>query len=272
LIRIPTMTQPAITCGFIGLGSQGAPIAHRIIAAGYPTLLWARRAQSLDGFRGTPAIFLSSIAQLGCRADHVGICVTDDRAVREVCDELIPSMRPGTRLAIHSTTQPATCQELARIAADRGLVFVEAPVSGGAPAASAGKLTVMAGGGIEALEAVRPIFETFATLILHTGDVGTAQAVKLINNSMMAAQLGLAHSAANIAHGLGLDRKTLLELLSASSARSYALEVYARQSTLAAFANRASLADKTRLLGEVLGPDHLAVKLLKNAALPLAST
>jgi 3-hydroxyisobutyrate dehydrogenase len=265
------MTQPAVTCGFIGLGSQGAPIAHRIIAAGYPTLLWARRAQSLEGFRDTPAIFLSSIAQLGWRADHVGICVTDDRGVREVCDELIPAMRPGSRLAIHSTTQPATCQELARRAADRGLMFVEAPVSGGAPAASAGQLTVMVGGGKRDLEAARPIFETFATLIVHTGGVGTAQAVKLLNNSMMAAQLGLIHSATTLAQELGFDRKVLLELLSASSARSYALEVYARQNTLAAFSNRASLGDKTRLLGEVLGPSHPTVQLLRNAARPLGS-
>lgn len=266
------MTQSAIICGFIGLGSQGAPIAHRIIRAGYPTVLWARRAQTLEPFRDTPAVMVPSIAQLGSRADHVGICVSDDEAVAEVCDELIPSMRPGSRLAIHSTTQPATCKDVASKAARHGLIFVEAPVSGGAPAASVGQLTVMVGGAKEAREAARPIFETFATLIVHTGEVGTAQSVKLINNSLMAAQLGLAHSAASIAQEHGLDRKALLELLSASSARSYALEVYARQTTLATFANRATLVDKTRLLGELLGSDHSTATILGNAALPLTTT
>lgn len=266
------MTQPAITCGFVGLGSQGAPIAHRMIAAGYPTVLWARRAQSLERFRDTPAVILSSIAELGARADHVGICVTDDGAVREVCNDLIPAMRPGTRLAIHSTTEPVTCTELAQGAAQHGVIFVEAPVSGGALAASAGQLTVMVGGDKSALEAARLIFETFATLIVHTGEVGTAQAVKLINNSVMAAQLGLAHSTTSIGRELGLDRKALIDVLSASSARSYALEVYARQNSLAAFGNRATLVDKILLLGKVLGPDHPTVKLLRQAAQPLATT
>jgi 3-hydroxyisobutyrate dehydrogenase len=265
------MTHPEIACGFIGLGSQGAPIARRIIDAGYHTVLWARRAQTLEPFRDTPAVIVSSIAELALRADHVGICVTDDQAVREVCGELLPSMRPGSRLAIHSTTEPATCQDVAREAAQRRLVLIEAPVSGGAPAASSGQLTVMVGGAKEALDAARPIFETFASLIVHTGDVGTAQSVKLINNSMMAAQLGLAHSATSIARELGLDRKTLLEVLSVSSARSYALEVYARQSTPAAFANRAALVDKLRLLGEVLGQDHPTVEVLRKGALPLSS-
>jgi 3-hydroxyisobutyrate dehydrogenase len=266
------MTQSATTCGFIGLGSQGTPIAQRIIAAGFPTVLWARRAQSLDCFRDTPAVLVPTIAQLGSRADHVGICVTDDRAVQEVCDELIPAMRPGSRLAIHSTTEPVTCKELARKATRSGVMFVEAPVSGGAPAAAKGQLTVMVGGDKRSIEAARAIFETFATLIVHTGEVGTAQAVKLINNSVMAAQLGLVDSAASIGRGLGLDSKALLDVLSASSARSYALEVYARQVTLATFPNRATLADKTRLLGEVLGPEHPTVRLLSKAALPLSTT
>jgi 3-hydroxyisobutyrate dehydrogenase-like beta-hydroxyacid dehydrogenase len=263
------MTQSGITCGFIGLGSQGAPIAHRIIGGGYPTVLWARRAESLERFRTTSAVLVPSIAQLGSRTDHVGICVSDDAAVIEVCDELIPSMRPGSRLAIHSTTRPATCEDIARQAAQYELIFVEAPVSGGAPAASTGQLTVMVGGVKEALEAARPIFESFATLIVHTGKVGTAQAVKLINNSLMAAQLGLVHSAASIAQEMGLDRPRLRELLSASSSSSYALEVYARQATLAAFGHGATLVDKTRLLGELLGHDHAAVAILRKAAVPL---
>jgi 3-hydroxyisobutyrate dehydrogenase-like beta-hydroxyacid dehydrogenase len=264
------MTHSLVTCGFIGLGSQGAPIAHRIIGAHYPTVLWARRPQTLDRFRDTPAVIVESLAQLGSHADHVGICVSDDQAVQEVCDELMPSLRPGSRVVIHSTTHPKTCKGLALEAARRGLLFVEAPVSGGAPAASAGKLTVMVGGTKEAFEAARPILETFATLIVHVGKVGTAQAVKLINNTLMAAQLGLAHSAAGIAQELGLDRKTLLGLLSSSSARSYALEVYARQTSLADFANAATLVDKARLLCEMLGPNCSTATILWNAARPLA--
>lgn len=265
------MTPRAIACGFIGLGSQGAPIAQRMIDAGFPTRLWARRAESLDAFRKSPAILVSSITELATHADHVGVCVSDDRAVREVCEKLIPSMRPGCRVAIHSTTLPATCVDIGRAAAERGLVFIEAPVSGGAPAALAGRLSVMVGGTKEALDAARPILETFATSIVHVGEVGSAQAVKLLNNSLMAAQLGLAHSAAAIAQELGLSPATTLELLCASSARSYALEIYARHGAISTFTSRATLAEKVRLLGEVLGSNHPTAKLLRDAARPLGS-
>ncbi len=256
-------------CGFIGLGSQGAPIATRIIDAGYPVMLWARRAQALELFRGKSAIVVPSIAALGAKADHVGICVTDDRAVREVCDQLIPVMRRRACIAIHSSTHPDTCKEVARQAALHDLVFVEAPVSGGAPAAAKGMLTVMAGGCADAVATARPIFETFANLIVHLGDVGSGQIAKLINNTLMAANLGMIHSAVSAGCELGTDTKALLSLLNLGSARSYALEVYARQPSLAAFAKRATLLEKVRLLGEVIGEQDPAFAVLRNAAAPL---
>src|SRR5438105_7571724 len=90
-------------CGFIGLGSQGAPMARRMIDAGLDVTLWARRPQSLDPFRQTTARFAASPAELAARVRHVGLCVLDDDDVRQVCAELIPTMAPGGRIAIHST-------------------------------------------------------------------------------------------------------------------------------------------------------------------------
>jgi 3-hydroxyisobutyrate dehydrogenase-like beta-hydroxyacid dehydrogenase len=256
-------------CGFIGLGSQGAPIARRIIDAGYPAVLWARRTETLDPFRDSSATFASGIAELGAAADHVGICVIDDKAVGEVCDQLIPAMRPGARLVIHSTTLPETCKAVAAQAAVRGLLFVEAPVSGGAPAATAGALTIMAGGQAEAVEAARPIFECFASLIIHLGDVGAGQTAKLINNSLMAANLGLAHGAMTLGVKQGLNRQALAQLLNASSGRSYALEVYTRMRDPSAFTHSATLLEKVQLLGEAVGQNHPALRVLRDAATAL---
>jgi 3-hydroxyisobutyrate dehydrogenase len=255
-------------CGFVGLGSQGAPIARRIIDAGYQTLLWARRPQTLEPFRETTAVIAASLLDLASQADHVGICVTDDAAVRSVCDELMPAMRAGSRIAIHSTTLPSTCRELAQEAAARELVFIEAPVSGGAPAAAAGALTLMVAGSSEALAIARPVFESFASLIVHLGEFGNGQIAKLINNTLMVANLGLAHSAVSMADELQLERSALLDLLAASSGRSYALEVYARQSSLAAFSNHAALLEKVQLLGSVAGEQHPAMCVLRAAAHP----
>src|SRR5262249_27064473 len=146
--------------GFIGLGSQGGPMARRIVESGFPLLLWARRPDALMPFKDTLAQVVGSVAELGAGAEHVGVCVVDDAGVRQVCAELIPAMRAGSRLAIHSTVHPNTVIELAKDAAARGISLIDAPVSGGGPGATARTLTVMMGGDEQAIAAARPIFET----------------------------------------------------------------------------------------------------------------
>lgn len=258
-----------IQCGFVGLGDQGAPIAQRMIDAGYPMLLWARRAETLDPFRDGPAEVAADLAALGARAEHVGVCVLGDEAVREVCDALIPVMRPGSRLAIHSTTHPGTSAALADAAAARGILFVDAPVSGGRPGARAGTLTVMIGGTDAAVAAVRPVFESFGRLIVHLGGVGAGQAAKLVNNSLLGANLGVAHAAMAAGDALALDRAALARLIAASSGRSFAQETYARQADLAAFTRRLNLFAQVDQLGAALGAGHPAHAGLRAAAAAL---
>jgi len=260
---------PTLKCGFIGMGSQGAPMAQRMIDAGFPTTLWARRAQTLDRYRDTAATFAETIPELGAAVDHVGVCVVDDNDVREVCGQLIPAMRPGSLIAIHSTIHPETCQALEREAAARGIRLIDAPVSGGQPVAEIGELTVMCGGDPAAFQAARPVFESFGKLIVLLGDVGAGQKAKLINNALLTAHLGLVHNAVAGGVAMGVDRTALIELLKASSGRSYGLEVYARMTRLANFAHPAMLLAKdVRLLGETLGPEHPAFAVIRDAAKP----
>jgi 3-hydroxyisobutyrate dehydrogenase-like beta-hydroxyacid dehydrogenase len=245
-----------VNVGFIGLGSQGAPMARRIIDAGYPVVLWARRRDSLAPFAETAAKTASSIAELGACTEHVGICVRDDAGVSEVCDQLIPAMRPGGRIAIHSTVHPKLCVTLSSQARARDLKLIDAPVSGGGPGAAAGALTVMVGGDEEAVAAARPIFATFAGLIVRLGGVGAGQTAKLVNNALMAAHVAMAHHALAAGAALGLDRAALADIVKVSSGRSYGFEVYARLPAPSAFAHGAKLLAKDlRLLGEVLGED-----------------
>jgi 3-hydroxyisobutyrate dehydrogenase-like beta-hydroxyacid dehydrogenase len=255
--------------GFIGLGSQGAPMARRMVDAGLPTVLWARRPQSLDPYRDTKAEFAETVAELGAQVVHVGVCVVDDNDVRQVCDQLIAAMRPGSRIAIHSTINPDTAKAVEAKAAERGIFVIDAPVSGGEPAAKAGALTVMVGGKAEPVEAARPVFETFGRLIVHLGEVGAGQVAKLVNNTLLAANLGVVHS--GVVGGLehGMQRPALVELLKASSGRSFALEVYERMTDLATFEHGAKLLEKdVRLLGEVMGKDDPGFVVLERAATP----
>jgi 3-hydroxyisobutyrate dehydrogenase len=257
------------TCGFIGLGSQGAPMARRMIEAGLGVVLWARRPESLAPFRDTAAEFAASPAELAARVQHVGLCVVNDADVEQVCRELIPAMRPGARIAIHSTVHPQTCRSLAKQASARGLSLIDAPVSGGAPAAEAGALTVMVGGDANEVEAARPILSTFGRLIVHLGDVGAGQNAKLINNTLMAANVSVAHYALVAGAELGIARDALVQLLLASSARSFGLEVCARMISPTSFAHGAALLEKdVRLLGEVLGEGSSAFAQLGGAAEP----
>jgi 3-hydroxyisobutyrate dehydrogenase len=229
-------------------------MARRIVDSGYPLILWARRAQSLEPFRDTAAVVAASISDLAARAEHVGVCVVDDAGVQEVCAELVATMRPGTRIAVHSTVHPRTVIDIARCAAARAIAVVDAPVSGGGPAAASRTLTVMTGGDEQVIGAARKIFETFAGLIVRVGDVGAGQMAKLVNNALMAAHMATAHHALAAGAALNLDRAALCELVKASSGRSFGFEVYGRLPRPTAFGHGAKLLAKDmRLLGELLG-------------------
>jgi 3-hydroxyisobutyrate dehydrogenase-like beta-hydroxyacid dehydrogenase len=264
-----TLNSPTLNpvCGFVGLGSQGGPIAQRMIDAGLPMVLWARRAETLEPYRATAARYADTLGELAGQVDHLGLCVVNDDDVRGVCGQVIPAMRAGSRIAIHSTIHPDTCREVAAQAAARGIKVLDAPVSGGGPAAQAGTLAVMVGGDAEELAAARPILETFGRPIIHLGDVGAGQQAKLINNTLFAAHLGMAHDALKAAAALGVAEDALVELMSAGSGQSFGLRVRARMPPPAKFRHPAELLAKdVRLLGEVLGPDHQAFLPLREAA------
>jgi 3-hydroxyisobutyrate dehydrogenase len=257
-----------ITIGFVGLGSQGAPMARRIVDAGYPLLLWARRPETLAPFGDTVAESVRELAELGARADHVGICVVDDAGVRDVVGALLPTMRAGSLVAVHSTVHPETCRALAQQAAERNIVLIDAPVSGGAPAAAAGTLTVMIGGEAAAVAAGRPVFQTFGSTLVHLGGVGAGQLAKLVNNSLMAANMALADAALGAGATLGLDAKALTELVKVSSGRSYGFDVRARLTNIGLFAHGAKLLAKdVGLLASLLAGDP-SCAVLRRAAEP----
>lgn len=252
-----------LKAGFIGLGSQGGPMARRLIDAGYDVVLWARRPQRLAAFADTRAVLVDSIAVLGAQVNYCGICVVDDAGTQQICDALMPAMAPGGIIAIHSTISPALCKTLAAQAATFGLHLVDAPVSGGGIAAEKGELTVMVGGDAKAVAAVQLLFQTFANLVVHLGDVGTGQLAKLVNNNLMAANLALAHHALEAAGTLGIDRDAFIQLINVSSGRSFSFEVRACMSKPQDFLHGAALLEKdVKLLGEVMGerPDYVALQ------------
>jgi len=220
-----------IRAGFIGLGNQGAPMARRIVDAGLPLTLWARRPASLEPYADTTATSAATPAELAAASDVVGICVVADDDVLDVVlrpDGVLAGMAPGGVIAIHSTIHPDSCRRLEEAAAARGVRLIDAPVSGGAPIAEKGELLVMVGGDPEALEIARPVFDTFGATILHLGPIGSGQVAKLLNNFVLTALIAVALDTYSFADGVGVDRDALAEVLAHGSGRSEAAAVVAR--------------------------------------------
>jgi len=216
--------------GFIGLGSQGGPMARRIVEEGYPLAVWARRPDSVEPFADTAATVAASPAELGAASDIVGVCVVADTDVEDVLlrpDGVLAGMAPGGIVAIHSTVHPDTCRRLAERAADRDVAVVDAPVSGGGIAAAARRLLVMAGGEDEYVARCRPVFETFADPVIHLGPLGSGQMAKLLNNLVFTAQITLALDTFSFADRLGVDGAALADVLAHGSGGSRAAAILA---------------------------------------------
>ena len=215
-----------ITAGFIGLGSQGAPMARRITEAGFPLTLWARRPATLEPFADTNAKTASTPAELAAHAEIIGLCVRDDDDIREVTEGpngLLDGIQPGSVIAVHATVHPDTVQALSVRAKEKGALVVDAPVSGGQPRASAGRLLVMVGGDAETVERCRPVFATYGNPVVHLGPLGAGQVTKLLNNTLFTAHLAVAASLLKLGRDLDVDPAGLAQVLGSGSAESFAL-------------------------------------------------
>jgi 3-hydroxyisobutyrate dehydrogenase-like beta-hydroxyacid dehydrogenase len=257
--------------GFIGLGEMGGAMARRIIDAGFTTVLWARRPEALTPFEGERVETADTPADLAARVDLVCVCVWTDDDVREVLggeQGVLAGCRPGAVVAIHSTVAPATCRELADEAGGRDVTVLDVPVSGGRDVALAGNLAVAVGGDEEAAERCRPVFETYGDPVLYVGPVGAAQAVKLVNNALLAANLAVADDALTVGGALGIRPEAMQQLLRSGSGRSYALDVVigARGSPEIRAAARPALEKDVHALAAAASAEDAEAALLLRAA------
>ena len=204
--------------GFIGLGNMGTRIVSQMLDAGHHLTLWARRSTSLEEFQGR-ADTAASPAEVGLASDVVGICVWDEHDVDEVLlgeSGVLAGLRPGGIIAVHSTISPTACRRLQAEASERGVDLVDAPVSLGS---SAPQLLVMVGGEPEVVDRCRGVFASFGDPVLHLGLIGSGQIAKLVNNTLLAATVGIADDAIGLGGELGLDEAALAAALSAGSSR-----------------------------------------------------
>ncbi|MDP1865984.1 MAG: NAD(P)-dependent oxidoreductase [Bradyrhizobium sp.] len=208
---------------FIGLGRMGHGMAGRYLDAGFSVALWNRSKAKAEDLIARGARWATSPEDAAIDADAVVTMVADDEASRAVWltkDGAAATMKAGTLAIECSTVSYRHVLEMARVLRERGIVYIDCPVTGLPDAAASGKLTLLVGADAADLERARPFLTPLATTIRHFGAVGSGTVYKLINNLMGAIQIaGIAEGLA-IAEQAGLDMKLVLEAVETGVAAS----------------------------------------------------
>ncbi|MFF9458649.1 NAD(P)-dependent oxidoreductase [Streptomyces flaveolus] len=208
--------------GWIGLGDQGAPMAQAIAELGHDLHVWARRPQSLQAVADYPHAVEETVAGLAAVSDIFALCLNDDRDMWEILNTVgvQDALRPGTVVVNHGTGDPSENAKIAQYLEERGLVYLDAPVSGGGPGAKARTLTTMVGGGRAPFEKCERVFATFSNKVSHMGVSGSGQMTKLLNNAMTTSNLKNVVDLVRLADSLGVDVAALIDVISDSSGGS----------------------------------------------------
>lgn len=216
------------TIGFIGLGLMGQAFTRRLTQRGHAVI-----GYDLDGARigqatehGVTAA--ASPREVAKRADLVLVCVTSTDAVEAVVfgpDGIALADGGGKILVDHSTTVLQATRDMAtRLQAANGMDWVDAPVSGGPPAAASGTLAIMAGGAAEAVSRIEPVMADLAATFTHMGDVGAGQATKMVNQILVLNNYCILAEALALAEAAGVDASRIPEALAPGHAGSNLLQ------------------------------------------------
>ena len=209
---------------FLGLGAIGRPMAARVAAAGLPLTVWNRTSSRAEEFaRDGRATVAATPSEAVREADVVITCLSNSPDVASLIDGpdgLLASMRRGSTLVDCTSGEPATSRQIAARLAERGIDFLDAPVSGGVGGAEKGVLTIMVGGSSAVLERVRPVLATFGQKIVHCGDIGAGHTVKAMNQALLAIHIWSAGEALVTLVKEGVRPSVALDVINASSGRS----------------------------------------------------
>ena len=214
---------------FIGLGNMGLPMAINLIKAGHQVEGVDLNPASLAKLKeagGTPVEFAKVAAS---RADVVITMLPAGKHVREVylgVNGIVENANAGTLLIDCSTIDVDSARAVAAAATGKGLLMLDAPVSGGVGGASAGTLTFMVGGSTQAFVRAESILQKMGKTIVHAGDAGTGQAAKICNNMILGISMIAVSEAFVLAEKLGLDHQKLFDIASKSSGQCWSMTTY----------------------------------------------
>lgn len=203
---------------FAGLGNMGAPMAALLAAAGHSLAILDADPAAVERFAAaTPCRIAADPADLVREAEAVVTMLPTSAIVARVLDAALPAIPAGAIIVEMSSGVPAETRGIAARVAAVGGRLVDAPVSGGVPRAQDGTLAIMVGGDAEAVETVRPLLKVLGSSVMHTGPVGTAHAMKALNNLVSAGGFLIGVEALLIGARAGLDPAVMVQVLNAST-------------------------------------------------------
>ncbi|WP_413228732.1 NAD(P)-dependent oxidoreductase [Chloroflexus sp.] len=212
--------------GFIGLGIMGRGMAANILRAGFPLTVWNRTPGRADELVAAGAQLAASPAEVAARSDIVISCVSDTPDVEAVLfgpQGAIEGARAGMLMIDMSTISPQGAQQFAARLGERGIGFLDAPVSGGSEGAARGTLSIMVGGPAELVERAMPVFQAMGKTITHVGGHGAGQTVKLVNQILVVGTMLAISEALVFAQASGVDLEKALAAVSGGAAGSWML-------------------------------------------------
>ena len=219
-------------CAFIGLGVMGFPMAGHLQAAGHQTTVYNRttsRAEAWVEAHGGSSVPTPREAATG--ADAVMVCVGNDHDLRFVVfgeDGALAGMTEGSTLVDHTTASAEVAREIAAVASEVGVGFVDAPVSGGQAGAQNGQLSIMCGGDPDVFATVEPLIDSYAKAIVLVGGVGSGQLTKMVNQVCIGGLIQGLAEALDFSRRAGLDTDKVLAAISQGASGSWQMENRAR--------------------------------------------
>ena len=217
----------ALRIGWVGTGIMGGAICGRLVDAGFPLTIFSRSRNRAEPLLARGARWADSPRDVAAVSDVVFSCVGYPSDVREVvlgADGVLAGLCPGATCVDMTTSEPALAASIAEAAATRGVVALDAPVSGGDIGAREGRLTVMVGGDAAAIGRLDPVWKVIALRVVHCGPPGTGQHTKLVNQIAIASMMTGVCEALLYAHRAGLDPQQVLEAIGPGAAGSWALQ------------------------------------------------
>ena len=219
-------------CAFIGLGVMGFPMAGHLQASGHQTTVYNRttsRAEEWVEAHGGSSVSTPREAATGAGA--VMVCVGNDDDLRSVVfgkDGALAGMAEGSTLVDHTTASAEVAREIATVASEIGVGFVDAPVSGGQAGAQNGQLSIMCGGDPDVFATVEPLIDSYAKAIVLVGKVGSGQLTKMVNQVCIGGLIQGLAEALDFSRRAGLDTDKVLAAISQGASGSWQMENRAR--------------------------------------------